>query len=266
MRLSTRSVTTRATSGKVFVRHSRGVELTERGTALFRQAQGIDAQIAALLRRQGGPGTSLSGTVRISVNEPIGIFVLPEWIGQLRQGHPELDLELVIDNRATDLSRRDADIAVRMFRPSQPNLVAKKVGDVALGLFAHRGYLKHHGTPKTASDMRRHTFLGMDGDPQWQQQIAALGLAREQFRVRSDNLALHWHALLRGVGIAGAHLALAHRQSDLIRVLEHIPLPSLAMWLVVHEELRHEPAIAVALASLHEFLSDYVRQSETTRT
>src|SRR5687768_15569635 len=83
---------------KVVLRHSRGVTLTERGRALFEQARGLDAQIATLLRRQPISRPEALGTVRISVNEPIGLYVLPPWLKQMRTQHPRLELEISIDN------------------------------------------------------------------------------------------------------------------------------------------------------------------------
>jgi DNA-binding transcriptional LysR family regulator len=243
---------------KIFVRHSRGVKLTERGEQLFEQAQGVDAQIAALLRRQALAETQTAGTVRISANEPIGLYVLPEWLGVFREQYPSIQLELVIDNRASDLTHRDADLAVRMFRPEQPNLLAKRVGDVPVALYAHRDYLARHGTPEGLDDLSRHTVFGQDVDPTWLRIIHQMQLQRDYFPLRSDSLALHVQALLAGVCIAGAHVAFAQRHPELVRVLDGVPLPELEMWLVVHEELRREPTIACVFDSLHEFLSDYV--------
>lgn len=243
---------------KIFVRHSRGVKLTERGTQLLEQAQGVDAQVAALLRRQGQPAAQTAGTVRVSVNEPIGLYVLPAWIGLFRDRHPEIQLELVIDNRASDLTHRDADLAVRMFRSEQPNLIAKRIGSVPLGLYAHRDYIARRGVPKGRSDLSHHDVFGQDADPSWHRMISQMGFKRDDFPVRSDSLALHVQGLLGGAGIAGVHVMMAKRYPELVRILEDITLLDLEMWLVVHEELRHEPTIRKVFDSLYEFLLDYV--------
>jgi len=242
---------------KVFVRHSRGVELTDQGARLLEQAQGLDAQIAAIVRRQAPARAQLMGAVRISANEPIGLYVLPPWLGQMRALYPQLALELEIDNTLADLSRRQADIAVRMVQPEPARLIAKKVGKVALGLFAHRRYLEKHGEPQGPADIQSHTVLGMDADPLWPAQIARLGLRREDFALRTDSLALQFEALLAGVGIVGTHLKLAQRYPELVRVLRAVPLQPLETWVVVHEELRRERAVSIAFDSLVQFLKDY---------
>ncbi len=244
---------------KVFLRHSRGVELTDRGAQLYEQARGLDAQIAAIVRRQPLARPEAMGTVRISVNEPLGLYVLPEWLVQVRSQYPQLELELVVDNSLADLSRREADLAVRMLRPEPAHLVGKKVGLVPLGLFAHRSYIERKGEPQRLEDIASHTVLGMDADPLWPSQVASLGLRREDFALRTDSLALQYEALLAGVGIAGTHLALARRHPQLVQVLKQVPLPALEMWVVVHEELRREPAISTVFESLCAFLGAYTR-------
>jgi DNA-binding transcriptional LysR family regulator len=247
---------------KVFVRHSRGVQLTDPGARLLEQARGLDAQIAAIVRRQAPARAQLMGAVRISVNEPIGLYVLPPWLAELRASYPQLALELEIDNTLADLSRRQADIAVRMVRPEPSRLIAKKVGEVALGLFAHRRYLEKHGEPQGPAAIQSHTVIGMDADPLWPALIARLGLHREDFALRTDNLALHFEALLAGVGIAGTHLQLARRHPELVRVLRAVPLQPLEMWVVVHEELRRERAVSLAFDSLVKFLKGYCADAD----
>lgn len=243
---------------KVFLRHSRGVTLTERGRALFEQARGLDAQITTLLRRQPLSPVEALGTVRVSVNEPIGLYVLPDWLKLMRADHPQIELEISIDNEVTDLSRREADLAVRMLRPVPAHLIGKRVGKVPLGLFAHQSYIDRYGEPTRIDAIGAHTVLGMDADRLWPGQVAALGLRREDFHLRTDSLALHFESLLRGVGIAGTHLALARRYPELRQVLRDLPLPALEMWVVVHEELRREPIVSLAFDSLCEFLGGYV--------
>jgi DNA-binding transcriptional LysR family regulator len=243
---------------KVFLRHSRGVMLTERGIALFEQARGLDVQIGALLRRQPISLPEALGSVRLSVNEPIGLYVLPDWLKAMRVKHPQLQLEISIDNELSDLSRREADVAVRMLRPEAAHLVGKRIGAVPLGLFAHESYIARHGEPEGIEQIGAHTVLGMDAHRLWPAQVAALGLRREDFSLRTDSLALQFEALLRGVGIAGTHLALARRHPELRQVLRGVRLPPLEMWVVVHEELRRERAVALVFDALCGFLSTYV--------
>ncbi len=246
----------------LFVRHSRGVRLTQRGEALHRQAQGIDERIAALLRGQVAEDAEPRGVVRLSVNEPIGLFVLPEWVARLRCERPEIQIEVLVDNGITDLSTRAADIAVRMFRPQSSGLIARRVGALPLGLYAHRNYVGQHGLPSTLEEVTpRHTIAGQDSDATWLRSIAQMGLARELFALRSDSLAFLLQVGLVGGAIVGMHRALARRYPELVRVLEHVELPDLELWMVVTEEQRHDPAVACVFESLNVFLEEYVKAS-----
>lgn len=249
--------TTRTT---LFVRHSRGLSLTADGAALLEEARGLDVRVRSLLRRTTGTEAAPRGVVRLSVNEPIGAYVLAPWYGLFRRAYPEVALEVVIDNQAANLGRRDADIAVRMFPPTQLDLIATKIADVPLGLFAHNKYLRaHRKIPLDIEHMHQHTIAGFDMEASWLGAIAELGLKPEQFNLRCNSLAAHIEAVRSGSAIGGLHVAMARTIKGLVQVLEEIPLPPLELWVVLHENLRHKPAIRVTKQSLVQFLSAYVQ-------
>jgi DNA-binding transcriptional LysR family regulator len=241
----------------LFVRHNRGIELTDAGSDLLNRARGIEHSFAALLRHKDTSAEQPTGSVRVSVNEPIGHYVLPEWIGELRQTHPSIQLEMVVDNTSADLSRREADVAVRMYQPRQQQLVARKVADSTLGLYAHERYLEKYGEPRGVEDMARHTFAGLDRDPSWPPLLRDLGLDAQKFALRSDSLALHVQALLAGVSIATTHDCFAKRHPALKPVLADIVFPPLAVWVVMHEELRADPACSRVFRDLVRYLAGY---------
>lgn len=249
---------------KLFVRHSRGLALSDRGAELFAAAKALDEGVKGLFRRATGAHETPKGSVRVTVNEPLGVHVLPRCFSALRGEYPEISIELVIDNSVANLSRRDADIAVRMFRPQQLDLVAKKVGDVALGFFASRSYLKRHGAPSSVADIAGHTLIGSDRDPAWPGTIARLGLEPRQFAFRTDSILAQIEAMVRGVGIGGTHLRLAGRFPDLVRVLPHVPLDPLPVWVVMHQDLRGDPAVRVVFDALSAALGDYCRRITDT--
>ena len=241
----------------LFVRHNRGIELTDAGRRLLEQSSGIESSMASLWRHRSADPNQPCGTVRVSVNEPLGLFVLPEWVDCLRASHPSVALELCIDNRSADLTRHEADLAVRMYRPNQQSLVAKKITDSELGLYAHRRYLEKHGEPRGLDDVARHTFAGLDRDAQWAPMLRSLGMRAEQFTLRSDSLALHVQALLAGVAVVSTHVRFAERHPDLKRVLPEVRFPSLPVWVVMHEELRADPAVAAVFRELVQYLAVY---------
>ncbi len=242
----------------LFVRHARGIHLTPAGQALLDEAQGIDTKVEAILRRRGGSEQEPSGSVRVSVNEPIGLHVLVDWLRAMRERFPDIALEMVVDNRASDLTRREADVAVRMFRPRQARLVASRVGEVNLALYAHERYLQRWGVPESRRDLRGHTLIGLDQDPSWAPTLRALGMRAEDFAIRTDSLALHVEAIRAGAAIGGLHRAFARRHPDLREVLTQVPLPPLEMWVATHEDLKPEPAVRAVYASLVDHLRAYV--------
>src|ERR1700748_3559651 len=104
------------------------------------------------------------GTVRVAASEMIGCEGRPAVLARFRRNHPGIVLELALSNRNEDLLRRDADIAVRMVRPRQKSLLARRIGKTAIGLYAHRKYLKMYGVPKTVDDLGTHCVIGFDQD------------------------------------------------------------------------------------------------------
>ena len=105
------------------------------------------AAAAALARAASGEAAADRGAVRVTASEIVGVEVLPPMLAAFHAAHPGIAIELALTNRTQDLARRDADIAVRMVRPTQEALVAKKLGRIGLGLHAHRRYLDKHGMP-----------------------------------------------------------------------------------------------------------------------
>ena len=141
----------------------------------------------------------------------------------------------------SNLLRREADIAVRMVRPEQGTLVARKIGDVVLGAFAHRSYLARRGTPRNGTELFTHDLIGGDTDLTILQGFAAMGytIEREAFALRTDDLMAQWQALRAGLGVGFVASYLARTDPDVLPVLAgQLKVPALPMWLAVHREIR----------------------------
>jgi DNA-binding transcriptional LysR family regulator len=249
----------------LFVRHSRGLGLTERGAELFAEAKRLDDGVQALFRHAAGLRELPAGTVRLSVNEPLGVHVLPPCFAALRRDYPDITLEVVIDNAVSNLSRREADVAVRMFRPEQLDLVARKVGSVLVGLFASKQYVKRHGVPASLADAKRHTLIGSDRDPSWARGIAKLGLSPADFAFRTDNLLAQIQAIVAGVGIGGTQVGIARKLPELVRVLPELAFEPLETWVVMHQDLRGSPAVRVVFEAVSELLVKHTRGDTARR-
>src|SRR5258708_10283907 len=134
-------------------------------------------------RPASGGAKAVRGTVRVAGREMIGGEVLPPILASFRESHPGITLELALNNRNEDLLRRDADIAVRMVRPRQKSLLARRIGTSAIGFYAHRNYVKKHGSPQTLADLDKHCLIGFDRDD-W----ALRGLAARPRPLTRDNV------------------------------------------------------------------------------
>src|SRR5215831_17144703 len=146
----------------LFTRSQSGLLPTDVARELLPHAESMDAAADALVRTASARASEVAGTVRITASEVVGAEVLPPILTEFRRLYPRVEIELNLSNQTVDLLRRDADIAVRMVKPEQQSLVARKAGEVALVFFATREYLDRQGTPRTLDDLDSHTLIGFD--------------------------------------------------------------------------------------------------------
>jgi DNA-binding transcriptional LysR family regulator len=246
----------------LFTRSSGGLIATEAALALRPHAEAMEASMAALVRTasMSGDKTAPRGTVRITASEIMGATVLPGVLADVRYAYPQIVLELVLNNRSDDLLRRDADIAVRMVRPTQDGLVAKKIGDVPLRLYGHRRYLDRFGTPDSVDALTKLHLIGFDRDDFSARSVAAgtLPISRDIFSFRCDNDMAQLRAIEAGLGIGVMQMALASQNPELIGVMTDQVKFKLELWLAVHEDQREQPAVRAVFDSLARGLATIV--------
>ncbi|MES2318575.1 MAG: LysR family transcriptional regulator [Pseudomonadota bacterium] len=244
----------------LFVRSQHGYLPTAQALQLKPYAQALAANASALLRAASGSATEPRGTVRITASEVVGCEVLPPILARLHEQYPDLQIELAVTNRAQDLLRREADIAVRMVRPVQEALVARRIGAIELGLHAHRDYLARRGTPATLAELRTHALIGYDHETAFIRSMKHhLGdLTRANFALRSDSDLAQLAALRAGFGIGICQVGVARRDPALVRVLPDAFAPALDTWLAMHEDLRETKRCAVVFAALADGLASYI--------
>lgn len=243
----------------LFTRSQAGLMPTEVAAGLRAYAEAMESTAAALERAATGHGEDVRGVVRISASEVIGVEVLPPILARLRERNPELKVELVVTNQVQDLLRREADIAVRMMRPRQEQLVARRVGQITLGLHAHNDYLARHGTPRNAGELARHSIIGYDRPTPFLRSASKSfqGVTRDTFSLRADS-DLAQLALIRcGAGIGVCQVAPARRNAALTRVLPRAFSFQLETWVTMHEDLRHSPRCRATFDALVEGLEGY---------
>jgi DNA-binding transcriptional LysR family regulator len=243
----------------LFTRSPSGLLPTEAALALKPHAEAMAASAAALVRALA-PDDGDTGTVRITASEIIGAAVLPPILADLRQSHPKLTLELVLSNRNDDLLRREADIAVRMARPTQGALYGRKIGVSEVRLFASKAYVQKHGRLTKIEDRQGHTFVGFDHSPSYVGRvISEAPIRRELFDVRSDSDLAQLALIKAGVGIGACQAPLA-RQLDLVPMLEGAVSFPMETWVVMHEDLRSLPRVRIVFDALAAGMSSYLDQ------
>ncbi len=190
----------------LFTRSPRGLIPTAAAHELVPHAEAMAAAAASLHRAASGEALGESGTVRVTASQLIGHEVLPPILAEFGWRHPRIALELSLSDHQEDMLRGDADIAVRMARPTQKSLVVRRIAGLKLGLFAHRRYAQAFGLPQTPEALASHRLIGFDRDPRGLAVVlGATRLRREQFGFRCDSGPAQLAALRAGVGIGGCH-------------------------------------------------------------
>jgi DNA-binding transcriptional LysR family regulator len=249
----------------LFTRSPGGLRPTETALALKPHAEAMAHAAEALMRTASGEADAVRGVIRLTASEIIGAEVLPPILTEFREDHPQVSIELVLSNRQEDLLRRQADIAVRMVRPTQEALLARRVGTVGLGLFAHRRYIQKHGEPSSLT-APGHAAIGFDRDPSLVRAVAELGIPsdRDFFAFRSDNDLAQLAALRAGFGVGGCQLGIARRDPNLVQVLPGLGF-ELEMWVVMHEDLKTSRRMRLMFDHLVRTLGEYAATSQPPR-
>jgi DNA-binding transcriptional LysR family regulator len=240
-----------AVGAALFERVARGLKLTSAGDSLVEPARRMMTAARALGMAAASQDHGLGGTVRITASEMVSAFVLPSILAELARRHPEIEVELVASNQISNLLEREADIAIRMVRPTQSALIARHIADWPMGFYAHASYLAHAPSPlpalatDDAQQLARFRWIGYDQSDQLIAGFRAAGvpLERSFFAFRSDNHLVNWQAMQAGVGIGICMRWLAAKHPDLVGVMTAQPVPGLPVWLTTHRELKSSQRI-----------------------
>jgi DNA-binding transcriptional LysR family regulator len=250
-----------ALGSTLFTRSPRGLTPTPAALALGPHAEAMAAAAAALGRAASGEAAADRGAVRVTASDVVGCEVLPPILATFHAEHPSIAIELALTNRNEDLARRDADIAVRMVRPTQSGLVARRIGSSRIKLYAHRDYLARFGEPRSLADLASHCVIGFDRDSRTFRGAGdfAQRLTREDFGFRCDNDLAQLAALRAGAGIGGCQENIARRTPELVAVLPNAIQYGLEVWLVMHEGLKATRRVRLLFDHLAMGLTDYVK-------
>lgn len=235
----------------------KGYQVTRAGSDLLEHAKAMQVSATKLSLVASGRAETIEGTVRITASELVATSLLPTILADLIAAEPKIQIELVATDSTENLLRREADIAVRMVTPIQLDIIARKLGQMEIGIFAAQSYLDRRGVPTSFEDLHDHVFLGFDKSDLIINGMKELGLSvrRDFFQFRVDDQVTYLEALKAGVGVGTMQVVLAEK-AGLVQVLHSIEIPPLPVWLVAHEELRSAPRVR----RVYDFLSDRLAQ------
>jgi len=250
-----------ALASTLFTRSPRGLAPTPAALALAPHGEAMATAAAALARTASGEAAADRGTVRVTASEVVGCEVLPPILAAFHAEHSGIGVELALTNRNEDLSRRDADIAVRMVRPTQRGLLARRIGASRVALYAHRNYLARFGEPRSLTDLQNHCLIGFDRDNRSFRSAGefARRLSREDFGFRCDSDLAQLAALRAGVGVGGCQENIARRTPELLAVLPNAIQYALEVWMVMHEDLKTTRRVRLLFDALAAGLTDFVK-------
>ncbi|MBI1169784.1 LysR family transcriptional regulator [bacterium] len=236
----------------LFTRIARGLAPTEAALALIPSATVMRDAAARLALTAAGRQERLSGTVRLTASQVVSHHILPPMLARLRQAEPGIQIELVPSDTTENLLFREADIALRMYRPTQSDVVIRHLIDLPMALYAAKDYLDRHGRPGSIADLARFDIVGMDRSELILRMVQRLGFGRqrEDFPLRCDDQLVYWALVRAGCGLGGALTLIGEGDPLVERVAGFLALPPLPVWLTAPEALRQNPRIRRVLDHL----------------
>lgn len=225
---------------RLFERAAGGLELTPTGVELLEHARRMAAAANHLSLAAAGRSEAIAGTIRITASEIVATYVLPDILTVLRRDEPDIEIELVASDREENLLQREADIAVRMFRPTQADIFTRKIADLRLGMFAAHSYVERRGAPRTIEDFHVHDVVGYDRSDLMIRGFRAAGLEVDRgfFPFRSDDQVVCWRMVVAGFGIGFNQLQIGEAEPRVARLHLDVDLPTMPIWLTAHSELK----------------------------
>jgi DNA-binding transcriptional LysR family regulator len=244
----------------LFTRAPDGLVPTEAALGLRQHAEAMEIAAAAFARG-ATQGSEIAGLVRVSASDVISVEVLPPILADLRRRHPRLVVALSPNNRNEDLLRREADVAVRMVRPEQGALVARRIGDIHIGLHVRADLIAGRAVPATFEEVIAFGLIGVENDNVVVRAMRASGIPIrvEDFAFRSDSDLAQMAAIRAGLGIGVCQVPLALRDPSLVRILPEAFNHPLDTWVVMHEDLRTSAPVRAVFDTLVAGLQDYLR-------
>ncbi len=240
----------------LFERYGRGLVLTPTGLILVEHIKAMSDAASLFSLAASGQSDRIEGNVIISATEAMAAYWLPKVLLQLRMQYPGIEIEIIASNDATDLRKREADIAIRGFRPAQPDLIIKRLADVSYGLYAANSYVAAITEPISVNNVSHTSFIGFRNGDGMIKALNEFGLpvTPDNFSMLCENHLVQWELVKNGFGIGVMPCDIADAEPLVQRVLNGIEFMPAESWLVAHRELRSSRRIKVVYDYLAEAL------------
>ena len=244
----------------LFTRRGRGLELTPNGIKLLEHVRLMGDAANQFSLSASGESDVIEGEVSITASELFTTFMLSPMIKALRETEPGIEIEINSTNEERDLNRREADIAIRSFRPTQPDLIAKRLCSVRGHLYAAKSYLQELDNPQSIEELNTANFIDTEKPGRLMTLLNSQGfnLTKQNFPVIANSHIVQWELVKQGVAISATVEEIGDNEPLVERVvISSLPLITMDLWLVTHNELKTNRRIRRVFDFLVSEFSDY---------
>ena len=240
----------------LFERVGHNLILTPSGLALLEHVRAMGDAANQVSLFASGHTQNAEGNVCISASEVYAAFILPPIIATLRQKEPHIQVEIITTNQVSDLKRREADIALRNFQPTQPDLIAKKIKDVSARFYAAASYLNRVGPPRSVQELAQLDFIAFDNPSLLINRLKDIGLnlGAENFPLLTESYITQWALVKQGLGIGIMPEEIGDAEPLVQQALPGLPPITFPIWLTTHRELRTSRRVKIVYDLLAEAL------------
>jgi len=249
----------------LFERIGRGLVLTPTGQSLAGHVSAMRDAAAQVSLAASGRTDLIEGPIAITASDIFSAHLMPPILKELFKIAPKLDVNLIAANDLRDLLRREADIAIRHVRPTEPELIARLVAQASGRFVCSPSYIEKHGHPKNIADLAHHKFVGFGDLDQFIQHLQNLNLpiSHNNFDIRCDNGVVAWELVRAGLGLTIMDSRVVEKFPEMIDPLPNIDTVTYPIWLTTHRELHHSQKIRLVFDLLANMIPDAMGKRKT---
>lgn len=238
----------------LFERIGRRLALTDAGLSLVEHARAMSIAAEAMALAAAGTSQDIEGRVTISATDAVSAYLLPGLVARIRAMAPQITLVILASDSISDLRRREADIAIRHVRPTEPELIARLASEMTAHFYAAESWIAKNGMPKSVAELCAAELLGFEPVDQFSEHLRAAGIpiSADRFRIVSANSVVLWEMVRQGVGICMMLQDIAELMPGVIRLLPELPGTPVPVWLVSHRELHTSRRVRLVFDVLAE--------------